>query len=305
MAVPEFNTIKAPALQFFADGQSHKISEAYAALAKHFALNDADLSEILPSGTQSRWHNRANWACYDLYRAGLLERPKRGLYVITELGKKIAQQKPQKIDREFLMQFSEFAKWIEATESKGQVSEEQKDVSLKSEATPNEVMDGAYNSLHTTLKSDILELVRKIDPYRFERLVLDLLLAMGYGGSREEAATVTQKSNDEGIDGLINEDRLGLDRLYIQAKRWQDSVGRPELQSFVGALAGRHAQKGIFITTSDFSTNAREYVKNLPQRVILIDGQRLAELMIEHNIGVLRTYSYEIKRVNSDYFEEE
>jgi restriction system protein len=213
-------------------------------------------------------------------------------------------QKPQKIDREFLMQFPEFAKWIEVTESKGQSSEKQQDVSLKSGATPNEVIDAAFDSLHATLKSELLELVQKIDPFRFERLVLDLLLAMGYGGSREEAATVTQKSNDEGIDGLINEDRLGLDRLYVQAKRWKDSVGRPQIQNFVGALAGQHAQKGIFITTSDFSSGACQYVKNLPQRVILIDGQRLAELMIEHNIGVSRAYGYEIKRIDSDYFEE-
>lgn len=305
MAVPEYNAIKAPALQFFSDGQAHKITEVYTELAKHFALTDADLGEMLPSGTQSRWHNRANWACYDLHRAGLLDRPKRGLYVITELGKKIAQQKPQYIGREFLMQFPQFAKWMDATGSKGQSAEEQKEVSLKSAATPNEVIDAAFDSLHATLKSELLELVRKMDPFRFERLVLDLLLAMGYGGSREEAATVTQKSNDEGIDGLINEDRLGLDRLYVQAKRWKDSVGRPQIQNFVGALAGQHAHKGIFITTSDFSDGARQYVRNLPQRVILIDGQRLAELMIEHNIGVSRTYSYEIKRVDSDYFEEE
>lgn len=304
MAVPEFNEIKAPALEFFADGQPHRIPEAYVELAKYFALSDADLNEMLPSGTQSRWHNRANWACYDLYRAGLLDRPKRGVYVITEMGRKIAQQKPKQIDREFLMQFPEFAKWIEITEAKGQVSDEQKEVALKSAATPNEVIDAAFDGLHATLRSELLELVRKIDPFRFEHLVLDLLLAMGYGGSREEAATVTQKSNDEGIDGLINEDRLGLDRLYVQAKRWKDSVGRPQIQSFVGALAGQHAQKGIFITTSDFSSAAHEYVRNLPQRVILIDGQRLAELMIEHNIGVSRAYVYEVKRVDSDYFEE-
>lgn len=304
MAVPEFNQIKAPALQFFADGQPHKMSEVYIVLATHFALTDAELGELLPSGTQSRWHNRANWACYDLYRAGLLDRPKRGLYVITELGKKIALQKPQLLNREFLMQFPEFAKWMAVTESKGQSSDEQKDVSLKSAATPNEVIDAAFDSLHATLKSELLDLVHKMDPFRFERLVLDLLLAMGYGGSREEAATVTQKSNDEGIDGLINEDRLGLDRIYVQAKRWKESVGRPQVQNFVGALAGQHAQKGIFITSSDFSAGAREYVKNLPQRVILVDGERLAELMIEHNIGVSRAYSYEIKRVDSDYFEE-
>lgn len=305
MPVPEFNAIKAPALQFFSDGQPHKVTEVFSVLAKHFDLSDTDLGELLPSGTQSRWHNRANWACYDLYRAGLLDRPKRGHYVITELGQKIAQQKPEYIDREFLMQFPEFAKWTQATESKAESGAAEPESGIKAGATPNEVIESAHRSLHATLKSELLDLVRKMDPFRFERLVLDLLLAMGYGGSREEAATVTQKSNDEGIDGLINEDRLGLDRLYIQAKRWKECVGRPQIQSFVGALAGQHASKGIFITTSDFSSGAREYVKNLPQRVILVDGERLAELMIEHNIGVSRAYSYEIKRVDSDYFDEE
>lgn len=274
-------------------------------LEKGGLITDVDLSDMLPSGTQSRWHNRANWACYDLYRAGLLDRPKRGLYVITDEGRKVAQQKPEYIGREFLMQYPKFANWMNATESRGQNAPEQKEVSMKSAATPNEAIEAAFDSLHATLKTELLDLVRKIDPFRFERLVLDLMLAMGYGGSREEAATVTQKSNDEGIDGLINEDRLGLDRLYVQAKRWKDSVGRPQIQNFVGALAGQHAQKGIFITTSDFSAGAREYVKNLPQRVILVDGERLAELMIEHNIGVSRAYSYEIKRVDSDYFEED
>jgi len=305
MAVPEFNEIKAPALQFFADGQPHLLSEAYAALGNHFRLSDADLGEMLPSGSQSRWHNRAAWACYDLYRAGLLEKLKRGLYVITKLGKEISLQKPQKIDREFLMRFPTFVKFMEAGETNERGSEEQKDVSVKSEATPHEAMDAAHNALRSTLKAELLELIRKVDPYRFEQIVIDLLVAMGYGGSRKEAATVTRKSSDEGIDGLINEDRLGLDRLYVQAKRWQDAVGRPPLQNFIGALAGQQAQKGIFITTSDFTTSAREYVRNLPQRVILIDGQRLAELMIEHDIGVSRATTYEIKRVDSDYFTEE
>ena len=305
MPVPEFNEIKAPALQFFADRQPHKIAEVYTALAQDFGLSKADLAEMLPSGTQSRWHNRANWACYDLYRAGLLSRPKRGQYLITELGWKIAQQKPQKIDREFLMRFSEFAKWIRTTDlTKGDSGAEQKDSVSKSNATPDEIIEAAYNGLQATLKSEVLELVHKMEPSGFEKLVLDLLLAMGYGGSRKEAATITQKTHDHGIDGLINEDRLGLDRIYVQAKRWGRSVGRPEIQKFVGALTGQHAQKGIFITASDFGPGARQYVKNLPQRLILIDGQRLAELMVEHNIGVSRTYTYEIKRTDGDYFEE-
>lgn len=304
MPVPEFNEIKAPALQLFADGKPWRISEVYEALAPHFSLTDADLNEMLPSGTQSRWHNRANWACYDLFRAGILDRPKRGTYVINDLGRKIAEQKPAKIDRDYLMKFPEFAKWIEITESKEPRTGGANEEVSKPGATPNEIIEAAHNNLQATLKSELLDIVRKMDPFRFEKLVLDLLLAMGYGGSREEAATVTQKSNDQGIDGLINEDRLGLDRIYVQAKRWQESVGRPQIQNFVGALAGQHAQKGIFITTSEFSGAAEDYVRNLPQRVILIDGKRLAELMIEHNIGVSKAYSYEVKRVDSDYFEE-
>jgi restriction system protein len=171
-------------------------------------------------------------------------------------------------------------------------------------STPEEQMAALASDLKQKLAADLLDRVKAMNPFRFERLVLDLLLAMGYGGSREEAATVTQKSSDEGIDGLINEDRLGLDRIYVQAKRWQNTVGRPQIQSFVGALAGKHATKGIFITTSDFADTANEFVRNTAQRVILIDGQRLAELMIQHNIGISLAYAHEIKRIDSDYFEE-
>jgi restriction system protein len=304
MPIPEFNEIKAPALQFFADGKEHHIKEVYESLAKHFALTEEELSQVLPSGRQLRWHNRASWACYDLFRAGLLVKPRRGVYLITEIGKQIAATHPKMIDRDFLMQFPDFAAWQELTEAGRSSEEKALPEATSSSVTPNEIIESAFASLQGTLKSEILELVARIDPYRFEQVVIDLLLAMGYGGSRQEAAMVTQKSNDEGIDGLINEDRLGLDRLYIQAKRWKNTVGRPDIQSFVGALAGQQATKGIFITTSDFTSQAREFVKNLPQRVILIDGDRLAELMIEHNIGVSRSVSYEIKRIDSDYFEE-
>ncbi len=304
MPIPEFNEIKAPALQFFADGKEHHIKEVYDSLAKHFALTEEELSQVLPSGRQLRWHNRASWACYDLFRAGLLVKNRRGVYLITEIGKKIAAGNPKMIDRDFLMQFPDFAAWQALTEAGRSSEEKALPEATSSSVTPNEIIESAFASLQGTLKSEILELVARIDPYRFEQVVIDLLLAMGYGGSRQEAAMVTQKSNDEGIDGLINEDRLGLDRLYIQAKRWKNTVGRPDIQSFVGALAGQQATKGIFITTSDFTSQAREFVKNLPQRVILIDGDRLAELMIEHNIGVSRSVSYEIKRIDSDYFEE-
>lgn len=308
MPVPEFNDIKPPALQLFADGEAHKQSEVFVGLASHFKLTEADLAELLPSGTQTRWRNRASWACYDLFRAGLLERPKRGVYVITELGRKVAAENPTTIDREYLMRFPQFAKFLEKPGDTSEIPTgiEPEEVLTRAQisATPEEQMDALAKALNQNLATELLEEVKKIDPFRFEGLVLDLLVAMGYGGSREEAAVAGKGVSDGGLDGLINEDRLGLDRIYVQAKRWQNPVGRPEIQGFVGALTGQHAQKGIFITTSEFTSGASEYARNLPQRIILIDGPRLAELMITHNIGVTRAHTYEIKKVDSDYFEE-
>lgn len=311
MPIPEFNAIKAPALQFFADGNPHKASETYGVLGDHFALTAEDRAEVLPSGAQRRWENRVLWALYDLYRAGLLERPKRGTYLITDTGRAVAEKKPGLIDREFLMRFPQFVQWVQSAGTpksplSGAESTSARPVDEAAAArTPEETIDAAYQVLHGALKKDVLELVKRMDPLRFEQLVLDLLVAMGYGGSREEAARVTKASHDEGIDGVINEDRLGLDVIYLQAKRWQQTVGRKEIQSFVGALAGQQANKGVFITTSEFADTAIHYARKVPQKVILIDGDRLADLMIQHNIGVFRSHAYELKHVDSDYFETE
>jgi restriction system protein len=223
---------------------------------------------------------------------------RRGVFRITQRGQEVLAKNPPAINLKFLDQFPEHFKWFHQAKPKPGGE------SGPTPSTPEEQLAALSADLKQRLAADLLERVKTINPFRFERLVLDLLLAMGYGGSREEAATVTQKSNDEGIDGLINEDRLGLDRIYVQAKRWQNTVGRPHIQSFVGALAGKHATKGIFITTSDFADTANEFVRNIRERVILIDGQRLAELMIQHNIGVSLAYAHEIKRIDSDYFEE-
>ena len=310
MPIPEFNEIKAPALQFFADGQPHRLSGIFDILAQQFNLTTEEQNEMLPSGMQRRWHNRVNWACYDLFRAGLLERPKKGLYVITESGKKVAEQKPKFIDREFLMQLPQFAQFAQTpgnqkVENDGTMETDQGGDAAARRKTPEETINSAYQLLHEALKKEVLDLAQKMDPFRFEQLVLDLLVAMGYGGSREEAAQVTKASNDEGIDGVINEDRLGLDVIYVQAKRWQQAVGRKEIQSFVGALAGQQAHKGIFLTASNFADTAIIYAKKIPQKVILIDGDRLADLMIQHNIGVSLSHSYQVKHVDSDYFEQD
>jgi restriction system protein len=310
MPIPEFNEIKAPALQFFNDGLQHKVSEVYTNLAGYFKLTEAEQNEILPCGIQRRWHNRANWACYDLFRAGLIDRPKRGVYIITDAGKQLAAQKPQVIDRDFLMKYPQFVKFVQTHGTKKTVNgeahspEPEGDITTKNK-TPEELIGSAYQMIQSTLKQEVLDLAKKMDPLQFEQLVLDLLIAMGYGGSKAEAAQVTKASNDEGIDGLINEDRLGLDVIYVQAKRWQDTVGRKEIQSFVGALAGQQAHKGIFITTSDFADTAIAYAKKVTQKVILIDGDRLADLMIQHDIGVSTSHAYVVKHIDNDYFEQE
>lgn len=308
MPIPEFNEIKAPALKWFAqgDGKPHRISEVFDALADHFNLTEEERNELLPSGVQRRWHNRANWACYDLYRAGLLDRPKKGVYVITDAGKEVAASNPKHIDRTYLMQFPKFVEFMDSTrQSQGQAGAPETAVGEEKSQTPEEQIGNAYQLLHAALKSELLARVKQVDPFRFQELVIDLLLAMGYGGSREEAAEVAKRGPDEGIDGIINEDRLGLDVIYIQAKRWQQTVGRKEIQSFVGALAGQQAHKGIFITTSDFAAPALEYARKVSQKVILIDGPRLAELMIQHGIGVSLSHAYEIKQIDGDYFGEE
>jgi restriction system protein len=308
MPIPAFNLIKAPALSFFADGKEHQVKEVFDALAPHFNLTESEKNELLPSARQRRWHNRANWACYDLYRAGLLRQIRKGVYQITDEGKTLAAQNPTMIDREFLMQFEPFRKFMTDKTSRGgsgrKKEGETQTRSTQEEVTAEERIENAFAELRETLISELLTKLADIDPFKFEHVVLDLLRAMGYGGSRVDAGWVTKKSNDEGIDGVINEDRLGLDVIYLQAKRWKANVGRKEIHSFVGALAGQKASKGVFITTSAFIDNATDYAFGLHQKVILIDGRRLAELMIEHNIGLAPGQPYFVKKIDSEYFDE-
>ena len=305
MPIPEFNEIKVPALQLYADGNEYRLSDVYGILAKTFQLTPEELVDPLPSGS-SRWRNRVSWACGDLLYAGLLTRVKRGIYSITETGKQEALGNPKSLDRNYLMKFPGFVEFMQKTGTKSVVAtgdSVQIQESERNSKSPLELIESAHKIFAEALKKEVLDLVKGMDPLRFEELVLDLLLAMGYGGSRSEAAKVTKASHDEGIDGVINEDRLGLDVIYIQAKRWQQTVGRKEIQSFVGALAGQKATKGVFITTSEFAHTAIDYAKQVSQKVILIDGDRLADLMTQYNIGVTLRHSYEIKHVDGDYFE--
>lgn len=304
MPIPDYEQVKLPALKILADGVARPLRELNDTLGRQFSLTPEERAELLPSGTQQRWNNRVNWACYDLYKANILTRPRKGVYQITDFGRTILAKNPENLDRTFLRQIPAFFAWDRPaahTAARG----EQPAGSETSNQTANERLEAAFEEMQGALKQDLLELVRKMDPYAFEQLVVDLLVAMGYGGSRAEAAKVTQKSADEGIDGTIKEDRLGLDTIYIQAKRWQNTVGRRELQAFVGALAGQGASKGVFLTSGEIASTAQDYVDAIGQKgqkVVLIDGGRLTELMIEHGVGVSEIKTYSLRRVDSDYF---
>ena len=305
MAIPNLDDIRRPALALLAErGSLTKISDVFEMLAPQFNLTEEELLEMLPSGTQRKWNNRVNWSCFDLYKAKLLDRPTKGYYRINEAGRKALKEAPEHITRKYL---SKVSKDFEAFVTPGLTPGGTKGTPPTPDPvdrTPDEQIGMAMETIDRFLRSDLLEQLSNVKPYRFEQVVIDLLFAMGYGGSREEAAQVTKRSGDEGIDGVINEDRLGLDVIYVQAKRWKSTVGRPDVQGFVGALAGKQANKGVFITTSNFSQEAIQFARNISQKVILIDGARLAELMIEHNVGVSTTQTFTIKRVDSDYFEE-
>jgi restriction system protein len=302
MPIPDYQSTMLSLLQLVADGQEHALRKVIDALADRFDLNEAERKELLPSGQQQVFDNRVAWARTYLCKSGLLDAPRRGFIKITQRGKDVLATKPSKINVKFLEQFPEFIEFRAKRREQKITSEIPETENL---ATPAELLETAYQKLRENLSADLLKTVSECSPAFFERLVIDLLVTMGYGGSRKEAGKAIGRSGDEGIDGIINEDRLGLDVIYIQAKRWQTSIGRPEIQKFAGALQGHRAKKGIFITTSFFTKEAQDYVSKIDSKIILIDGEQLAQLMIDHNIGLTPIASYETKRVDSDYFMEE
>lgn len=305
MAVPDFQSMFVPFLKIAADGKEHSIKEMTEAIADHFELSKEDREEMLASGSQRRLANRVGWARTHLKHALLIDYVARGVLQITARGQELAATNPSKLTLKDLDKYPEHNEWFhQKPASKTASQERSEDTSDTDELTPIEQISNLTKSLNLQLAEELLGVVRQMDPFKFEQLVIDLLFAMGYGGSRSEAATVTKASNDEGIDGIINEDRLGLDVIYVQAKRWKESVGRKEIQAFVGALAGQQASKGVFITTSKFSENAVAYAKAVIQKVVLIDGDRLGKLMIEYDIGVSKDQAFVLKKVDSDYFEE-
>jgi restriction system protein len=302
MPLPTYEDMMLPILVNASDGKEHTGRAAIEAAAAAFQLTADQRAELLPSGTQPIVENRANWARFYMTRAGLLVAPRRGLHKITERGRQVLEQNPTRVDNKLLMMFPEFIQFKSAKPNNDSSVIEPLEVTDK---TPQESIEFGYQKIRAELESELLALVKKCSPSFFERLVVDLLVKMGYGGSLQDAGRAIGRSGDGGIDGIIKEDRLGLDVVYIQAKRWDNTVvGRPEIQRFVGALVGMRARKGVVLTTSSFSQDAQHYVSTVDSKVVLIDGRELASLMIDHNVGVSAMTTYELKRVDSDYFEE-
>lgn len=304
MSIPDYQTIMLPLLRLAVDGTEHQFREAVERLADEFALTDAERSELLPSGTAHVFANRVGWARTYLKQAGLLASPKRGVLRITADGSALLAKSPTRVDNNLLSQYEPFRTF----RARGKAEEEasvQPTLVAPAERTPEDDMALAYQRVRKELEAELLEQVKAASPAFFERLVVDLLVAMGYGGSRQDAGRAIGKNGDGGIDGMIKEDRLGLDVIYLQAKRWEGVVGRPEIQKFAGALQGQRASKGVFITTSSYSKDAIEYANVLHTKIILLDGETLVRLMVDHNVAVARVGTYELKRIDTDYFEGE
>ena len=302
--IPDYQSIMLPLLEHISDGREYKMRNVTDALAVKFGVTEEEQKELLPSGAAPVFYNRTAWAKTYLKKAGLIDSPKQGIVTISKRGLEVLKKRPSKIDVKFLKQFSEF---LEFQNSKREDESDSENAEEQFTQTPEELLETAYQKIRASLASELINKVVDLSPSFFERLVVELLVKMGYGGSIKDAGKAMGKSGDEGIDGTIKEDKLGLDIIYIQAKRWKPGnvVGRPELQKFVGALAGQGAKKGIFITTSNFTREALEYAPRNETKIVLIDGEQLAQLMIDYNLGCNSQQTYEVKKIDSDYFGEE
>lgn len=304
MTIPDFQSLMLPLLTFLADGKEHSTKETLNFLADKFQLTEEQRQEMLPSRNQTVFYNRVTWAKAHLKMAALVENLKRGSFRITDNGLDVLKQKPSAINLKYLRQIPEY---IETAEGWKNNSTETAitEIETTEVKTPEEILESGYLNIRRTLAQDLLSKIKTCSPLFFENLVVELLVKMGYGGSLKDAGKAIGKSGDEGIDGIIKEDKLGLDVIYVQAKRWEGSVGRPEIQKFVGALAGQGAKKGIFITTSRYTPDAASYVPRNETKIVLIDGDQLAQLMIDYNLGVTTEITYEIKKMDTDYFDGE
>ena len=301
--IPDYQSIMLPLLKKISDGKVFKYRELIEILSKDYNLTEQEQKELLPSGQQPIFDNRVGWANTYMKKAGLIKSEKRGHLQITDLGKKVLSDDPKEINNQFLKQFATFNDFTKVKKNGTTKSKEIKEI-VEEEQTPEEMIEYANQKLTNDLSQELIETIKICSPRFFENLVIDLLLAMGYGGSRVDAGKAIGKSNDGGIDGIIKEDKLGLDIIYVQAKRWEKTVPTREIRDFAGALLAKKAKKGIFISTSDFPKSAIEFVSQIEPKLILIDGHRLGQLMIEFNVGVSTQRTYSVKRIDSDYFEE-
>ncbi|MBI3741701.1 MAG: restriction endonuclease [Chloroflexi bacterium] len=300
MPIPDYESLMLPLLKLLSDKKEHEATQVNELLTTEFNLSDEEKSARLPSGAKPVIYSRVHWAKTYLKSAGLLESTGWGRYQITERGLDVLAKNPTGIDNKYLSQFPEFIEFKKRSkkiDSKDEIEE-------SSLQTPDELLETSYQNLRTGLAEDLLERIRSSSPKFFEQLVVDVLVSMGYGGSKEDASAVG-RSGDGGIDGIIKEDKLVLDAVYIQAKRWDAPVGRPIVQNFVGSLEGYRATKGVLITTSRFAQSAFDYVKSISKKIVLIDGEQLAQFMIDHDVGVTELATYRIKKVDPDYFGEE
>ncbi len=303
MAVPDFQSLMLPLLKMVSDGQEHSLRALVDVLAMQLKLTDDDKNEMLPGHTKTKFYDRIGWARTYMKMAGLLESTGRGTICITKRGLDLLKSNPASINVRLLKQYPEFVEF----QSVSRHSNKRDSVEVEEEPTqtPEELLEASYQSLRQSLARELLERIKGCSPGFFEILVVDLLVAMGYGGSRRDAGQAVGQSGDGGIDGIIKEDKLGLDVVYIQAKRWESKVGRPVVQAFAGSLEGQRARKGVLITTSQFSQDAKDYVNKIEKRIILIDGEQLAQFMIDHGIGVTEVANYTIKKADLDYFGDE
>jgi restriction system protein len=302
MAIPDYQEIMLPLIRYASDEQEHHVAEAYDNIAQVFDVSDDERQDLLPSGQDKIFSNRVRWSLFYLKKAGLLESPRRSYFRITAAELHALQKQPATIDVQFLKQCPEFLEFLRGKpKDKGTIIQGT-DSGVQ---TPDEVLEDAYQESRRSLAQELLATVKACSPQFFEKLVVDLLLKMDYGGSRKDAGEAVGKSGDGGIDGIIKEDPLGLGVLYLQAKRWEASVGSPEIQKFVGALHGKKARRGVFISTSTFTSEALNYAKNIEDKVVLIDGDALAQLMIDHDVGVSKVAEYAVKKIDSDYFTED
>jgi restriction system protein len=305
MAIPDYQTLMRPLLDILADGQPRPLRELREKLADTFKLSAAEREQMLPSGGATLFADRVGWARYYLQRAGMLRQVRRSIYTITDAGHQLLREVSGPISSLHLRQRSpEFAAWV-AGEQPTRPAEAPVTPMPDQRETPEELLSEAHAKLKRAVESDVLNRLRSCSPTFFEQIVVRLLVAMGYGGSQQDAGRAIGRTGDGGIDGLIDEDRLGLDTVYVQAKRWINTVGRPDIQQFAGALAGKRARKGVFITTSTFSPEAYEYITTIEPKIVLINGERLAQFMFEHNVGVSLATTYEVKKIEADFFDED